>query len=412
MAGYQSADVAVGVSSGATVPTSPVVGQWFLHTPTGRKVLLQYDGSNWIAIMSFGDVIVYVDKTDGTDDINHGSGVDANAFATIQYAIDSLPPVLSGEAQININGESYTEDVKVQAKYVGKADKYLRLIGTMSQLASLAATGGNIGSGSTPAQVTGSFTSGQYDNKLIHFTSGSNNGLCRIIGQTTTTTIYLVGGPLAAAPQNGDTYEILDWATTIQSLDAHGQKVLKCEFLAFAHNTGMAVVYGFRSDVRLHYCSVTNNGAVYGFNVDQGFGGLFYCYVKVAVSGYYIGVGSDWAANLDCEYSRVVGYGGTNGIGIRCNCMAGVNFISCEIEGFQYGITVQNHSFGDGSCAGSVTNFIHGCATAGINAASHSMYGETTGASHITFGQKLNGDADANGTDTDADAPSFSWIGA
>ncbi len=73
------------------MPTSPVTGQWFLHTPTGRKILYQYDGSAWQPIHSLGTVVIYVDKTDGTDDLNHGTGTDSNAFATVQYALNMLP---------------------------------------------------------------------------------------------------------------------------------------------------------------------------------------------------------------------------------------------------------------------------------------------------------------------------------
>jgi len=110
--------VAMTCDNGATVPTSPapVAGQWFLHTPTGRKVLMQYDGSNWINLASIGTMTVYVDKTDGTDSIDKGGAVDAGAFASVQYAVDRIPGLYGGNVIIYINAEAYDETVTIQGK--------------------------------------------------------------------------------------------------------------------------------------------------------------------------------------------------------------------------------------------------------------------------------------------------------
>ena len=43
--------IAMVCDNGATLPSAGITaGQWFLHTPTGRNILYQYDGSNWISI--------------------------------------------------------------------------------------------------------------------------------------------------------------------------------------------------------------------------------------------------------------------------------------------------------------------------------------------------------------------------
>ena len=99
--------ITMACDNGATLPTSPVVGQWFLHTPTGRKVLMQYEGSSWIPILNVGTTTVYVDYTDGTDAQDNGGAVNAGAYKTIQFAIDQIAGLFSGAITINLSPESH-----------------------------------------------------------------------------------------------------------------------------------------------------------------------------------------------------------------------------------------------------------------------------------------------------------------
>lgn len=46
--------------NGATLPTSPAANQLFLHTPSGRKVLMLYTGGAWYPVAAFGGLTLYV----------------------------------------------------------------------------------------------------------------------------------------------------------------------------------------------------------------------------------------------------------------------------------------------------------------------------------------------------------------
>ena len=409
--GADPTEIALGlVDTGATVPTSPVTGQLFLHTPTGRKVLLQYDGSAWQPIQSYGTMTVYVDKTDGTDDLNHGTGVDANAFKTIVYALAALPPTVDGQVNIYINGETYTENVRISAKKMRQYSS-INFRGTLSETASLTATGGNIGSGSTPAQVNGTFTAGVYNAKLIEFTSGSNNGLKRVVGLTTTTELWLDGAPLNAAPANGDTYKIYDWGTTIsgETIIGPGQTGLNFYDIAFTHNTGYTVcLWGF-SYAKFYYCKMVSAGAEYALVVGQASGEMFNSLIQVTVAGGHIGLELENCAQFELNGVKILGYGGANGVGIRVMTSSTLGAIrdGSEISGFNQDICLMDKSSGQ-AWTSSRTSFIHGSNT-GIRAESGGGFRVASG---FTYGTKLDGTADANGANTSAETTSYSYISA
>ena len=115
--------IAMTCDNGATVPAAPTTGQWFLHTPTGRKVLMMYSDSNWIPIISIGSMTMYVNIDGSTQhDDNIDLGYDTNnTFDTIQYAIDQIPGLVGGNVVIYIDdGEAatniYDETVTVRGK--------------------------------------------------------------------------------------------------------------------------------------------------------------------------------------------------------------------------------------------------------------------------------------------------------
>jgi len=87
--------------NGATLPAASEEGQVFIHTPTGRAVKMVYSGGQWNPEVSYGTMTVYVDKTDGTDSLDNGFGADADAFASLQFAIDAIPGGVGGNVTIN-----------------------------------------------------------------------------------------------------------------------------------------------------------------------------------------------------------------------------------------------------------------------------------------------------------------------
>lgn len=198
------------IPNGATVPTSNLVaGEMFLHTPTGRNILMVYDGTNWQPIQSIGAMTIYVDKTDGTDSINQGTAADGSAYATVQYAIDSIPGVVGGNVTININNETYSEDITIQGKaYTGNYT--ITLQGTLTVDTGPNAQESSVqGTGATQGSITdtGAFTGKA--NKLLY---SSNNDEYRLI-DSVTADVGTIVGCWSAAPSGN--YTIYDWGTTL-----------------------------------------------------------------------------------------------------------------------------------------------------------------------------------------------------
>jgi hypothetical protein len=98
--------IAMVCDNGSTLPTvpAPVKGQWFLHTPTGRDILMQYNGTSWTPIISLGAITMYVDVTGAThgNDQNYGYS-NAVTFDTIQFAVNQIPPLSAGDVKIYID---------------------------------------------------------------------------------------------------------------------------------------------------------------------------------------------------------------------------------------------------------------------------------------------------------------------
>lgn len=244
--------------TGPTVPTSPLTGQLFLHTPTGRNVLIQYDGANWISIISLGTMTMYVDKTNGADAIDKGGGITTNAFQTIQYAIDRVPGLFGGNVIITATAETYdTEDIIIRGK--NPTGFYtITIQGTWSEdVGESTATGGTAGTANTAAQatVTTSLNPGanDYAGKWIKFEDDTSTvalrGDIRIIESNTAgpnSTLSLVGG-LDAAPANGDTFKIVHPGTTVGNGAGaaigirEGQKAVTCTILTIASGQGLTI---------------------------------------------------------------------------------------------------------------------------------------------------------------------------
>ena len=406
--GADPTEIALGlVDTGATVPTSPVTGQLFLHTPTGRKVLLQYDGSAWQPIQSYGTMTVYVDKTDGTDDLEHGTGVDANAFKTIQYALNLIKPIasLGGLVTINVNGENYGEDLYFRGVSPGRVEvngtPYVNVSGGV-------ATGGLKGSGSTAAKVTGTFTANEHNNRLIKFTSGSNNGIIVPIGLTNTDALYLVCQGLNAAPANGDTYDILTWSTKTSSFHGEGSATdiafYHFEFDGSGTPYGNTIFYLFETRAELGRSHIIT-GSYDMFKPDRSFSRCDDSILQFTANTYHWAIVAG-AANPDIFNTRIVGVGHTN-YGVQVTYDGYVALRGCELAGLGNGL--------QGNLGGKadfytidVTSFIHGC-NYGLYLYQHSQAVRTS-ATYIKYGVKLDGTADANvSANTSVDTASGSW---
>ena len=212
--------IALVCDNGSTLPTSGITeGQWFLHTPTGRTFLYMYDGSSWIPYFALGTTAIFVDTANGTDSADKGFGTTTDAFATVQFALDTVK-ILGGaedSVTITIADGTYTEDIAIPNIFFLSGT--LTLVGNLSQVLSDTATGGARavqGAGAALGYVenTGaSYTVDVYKHKILHITSGTYNGLYMCISSNTSTRIlqnYWFFIPVASI-----TFEVLDFDVTI-----------------------------------------------------------------------------------------------------------------------------------------------------------------------------------------------------
>jgi hypothetical protein len=102
--------IAMACDNGTSFPSSPALGQWFYLTTA--NCLFFYDGTKWKPIISFGNMTLYVDGANGSDAIGKGFASGSNATATIQYAVNLIPPVVGGDVTVNIAAGTYAENLQ------------------------------------------------------------------------------------------------------------------------------------------------------------------------------------------------------------------------------------------------------------------------------------------------------------
>lgn len=222
--------------TGATLPTAAVVGQLFLHTPTGRRNLMFYDGTAWIPVLSLGTWTVYVDPVNGTDNENLGYGTGANAFRTIQYAVNQIADKYAENITILPAAGTYNETVVVRGKQPTR-NYTITIRGELSVVSSITATGGVQGSGATFGSVEfGSW--GAWENRWLQGKSGSNNNVYRLIDSISGTTATVVGY-WSAAPVSGDSFDVVEPGTTVNQINVlDGQLSVVIENIAFNYTDG------------------------------------------------------------------------------------------------------------------------------------------------------------------------------
>lgn len=394
-AGVGAAAGAVG--TGATVPVAPGTGDLFLHTPAGRIILMEYNGSNWNSIISYGAMTVYVDKTDGTDDVDKGTGVDGDAFATVQYAVDQIPGMVSGNVVINVNGESYVEDVIIRGKGVTGAYT-ITIQGVATELDSLTASSGVQGVGATQGTVVvgaGTWEVQQRKNRWIRFTSGNNDGT-RLVIDSNTGSIATMVGAWDDTIANGDTFVVEEPATQIQSIEvSYGQKNVELDSIKFDFQNTWNNLFRASSQGNVTFCeqvftvksavAATRADVIYThcyFEKTRIFGGVN-AFVKVAASkcfkiGSWNGmVNSADNSRMDCSHGTILD--GNN-----------------DDDG--YGIYAQNSTTVRASTSGAYVR-IRNCKVYGIRAIAGSIVNQTANVQYSN-----------NGTNEAARAVEMAWI--
>jgi hypothetical protein len=260
--------IAMACDNGATLPSNPVTGQWFLYTPPSRKVLMQYIDSAWVPIMSVGPMVLYVDNgnttgTPGTNDQSHGTAPGNSAFLTIQYAVDQLPGLLDGGVLILIAPGTYNESVTLVGKNeVG--NNAIEIWGYdasghhgLTALKSGKITSGTQGAGVSATAISGlpgsTFVVGQTymiktyvaGDNLTNIGAPSNASGAAFVATGTTPTIWTNGSTVISAGQ-GTVFKKGEFApvvyTTCNGISAAGQATLNINTPTGIFNVGDTIL--------------------------------------------------------------------------------------------------------------------------------------------------------------------------
>lgn len=200
------------VPSGATIPASPTNGQLFLHTPTGRSILYEYDGtsSTWMPLAAYGTTIIYCDFASGTDTINNGGSSGSGAFKTWAFSLAQLPKQLNVDVSINVNGTDTGS--AVVAGFTGTGS--INIQATLNFVGTLTVSAGTVGIGATKGSVTRSsgltLTLNSVQNLILKGTSGSNNGAFFVIDSNTAGAagVVTIVNQLSGSVVGGDTFDV------------------------------------------------------------------------------------------------------------------------------------------------------------------------------------------------------------
>lgn len=302
----------VRIPNGATLPTNPIKGESFLHTPTGRSIFMVYNGTSWVGIQSMSSMTIYVDSTDGTDSINQGTGVDAAAYKTVQYAVDSIPGINSGDVIIYINGETYTESVTIQGKsftgaYTITLEGTMTLTGgqattTLSGVGD-AVTAYSSGTQATITDASQAWTTNTFANKIFRIVAGSGYDSVYtwkndyIIESNTSTVLTLIGSYFTTPVAGGGTptqYQILDFSSIVDPSTASSY--------AININSQNGVII---KQLKFSLSSANNSGAVQFKNTS--IGKIFTCYAKSTTTisfAMYSFANFSTCLNTNCIYAE------------------------------------------------------------------------------------------------------------
>lgn len=378
------------IETGSTVPATPAEGDFFLHTPTGRTVLLQYDGSNWQPIINYGSTTVYVDNSVGVDEIDAGGAIEAGAFNSIQYALDTLSGVYGGDVTINISAGTYAESIDMSGKYP-TGEYNITFSGTLSLEESVSSATVAAGSGATQGTVTkaSQFVGDSYRGYLCYFVTDDEY---RIIDSNTDDALTVVGLCPSSTSQDVNIYS---WDTTISSRF----DLLTQDNVVFTNINFTDRLVATNSSMTLSNCSFVNDGielqVLNGSQVSSVLNSVFEQNGSSS-GGYCVNAINLCSVRLDgCLLHNSTG---ATGRGIQVAGMCSIDILSgTKIDQFQYGVVAATNS---------VVTFYQ---TAGYDR----IYNCTSGV-YSTTGSMIVGTANnqysGNSTDETATSASYGYV--
>lgn len=248
--------IAMACDNGATLPTSPATGQWFLHTPTGRNVLMMYTGTEWQPIISLGAMTLYVSST-GTDDAAHGTGTGTDAFLTHQYAYTQIPGTLTGNVTINMGSGTFTGTGTLRGKvYTGNFS--ITIVGDVTVGADQTIASRVLATTSALGTVTvtsAGWTTDEHQGKIIKFTKiaggAPSSDTYRVVKSNTSDTLTLVGTVVTGLVAN-DTFGFVTHNTVFTSNQSYYQNSVNLNLLKYDVGTAYCVNLG--GSVTMNQC--------------------------------------------------------------------------------------------------------------------------------------------------------------
>lgn len=298
--GFKS--IAMACDNGAALPSAPTEGQWFLHTPTGRSVLMQYVNGGWSYLFNLGATTLYVDPL-GTDSPDKGFGTGVDAFLTMQYAFDTVGALFEDNVSIYCGAGTYLERLDLSIKTPLNPNTTLTFYGTTSEISGGTPTSYTLGDTSsagtraTLTDTTKSWTVDEHVGKVCYV-----DAQVMVVYSNTSDTLTFLGTMTAPT-----TYSIKNWDTVLTNTGGLLQLYPGCKFFQFVDmklektSTGLAF-NGADSTFSFNRCWLQlNNTVSNGFATTQ-------VRVTYTFSNCYVTQGTTtrnplFSAAIGCEYN-------------------------------------------------------------------------------------------------------------
>jgi hypothetical protein len=330
------------IPSGATLPASPLANQLFMHTPTGRRILMLYTNSAWNPLYSFGAMTIYVDGTNGTDAADKGTGGGTSAYKTLSYMWSQLPAIFYGTITCNVAAGTYSESLSCGGKTAG-GPYYIMINGTVSTTDSGTVTTGVQGTGATPGSIQDTSKTWTVNGFVGYYAYSSSIGY-RVITSNTADTVTIAGA-FNATPSGS--YSIVAPSVIIDGgaarstcVTINSRQEVRFQFIKFTNSTGTDVQANTANYVVLqfNYCQFAPANGKLPIWIDNGSTIFYWCdFANNGVYSVSLGLGShNFTA---CNWHQVTGTKAGQGV----VCSGGKVSITggCNISNYAYGVFIQ-----------------------------------------------------------------------
>lgn len=265
-----------------------------------------------------GALILYVDATLGSDN-NDCLAAGAGACETIQSAIDRVPKFVNHNVSIFANTGAYTTAYVSGFTIRNNATFFIRgVLINSTTLATGTATGTATGGTTTTCiDAAQTWTNNDVIGHLVYV-----NGQYRVVYDNDGTTLYF-RDPLSGTC-NGQAYEIKDWSTTVQGVEANGglgpitvenndtgEGVIELSNLSSTNGETAAFFVEETDGIRITRCNASG-GNTYGYLFSETTGSM------VLDASYVTG-----ATGYGVYFSRMANRGNVTGVVMNANAKGG-----------------------------------------------------------------------------------------